>query len=147
MAVRSSALIWPQFVTSTRIFLSHNKYDNERQDGITAARFMRHVSATIRGHQASRLDTNSQDMKILSGSDHTHGSPSSCNHIDTIGNAVTILAPCVTARVLCELNEARRETEKRMTAGAVNDESRDMTVMAQYDQEIFDFMREMEASH
>ncbi|KFA81062.1 hypothetical protein S40288_09830 [Stachybotrys chartarum IBT 40288] len=109
-----------------------------------AARFMRHVSAIIRGNRTSRLDTNSRDMKIFSGSDHKYEKPPFYNDIDTIGSAVTVLAPCITARVLCELNEAKRETEKRMATGAADSESRDRTMMAQYGQEIFDYMREME---
>ncbi|KAL6798716.1 cyclin-like protein [Trichoderma sp. SZMC 28012] len=62
----------------------------------------------------------------------------------TLGNATTILAPRVTSRVQCELDEARIEVEQTITPEEVDEEMWDVSMVAEYGEEIFEYLREME---
>ncbi len=65
-----------------------------------------------------------------------------CN---TIG-ATTLVAPRITARIQRELEEARIEVEESRFADEFEEEAWDVTMVAEYGDEIFDYLRELEAS-
>ncbi|KAH7318679.1 cyclin-like protein [Stachybotrys elegans] len=62
----------------------------------------------------------------------------------TTGGATTLLAPRVTARVQRELEEARLVVEKSITPEELDDEAWDVSMVAEYGEEIFEYMRELE---
>ncbi|KAH6611069.1 g2 mitotic-specific cyclin-4 [Trichoderma cornu-damae] len=62
----------------------------------------------------------------------------------TLGNATTILAPRVTSRVQRELEEARIEVEQTMTPEEIDEEMWDVSMVAEYGDEIFEYLRELE---
>ncbi|UKZ57848.1 hypothetical protein TrVGV298_011709 [Trichoderma virens] len=62
----------------------------------------------------------------------------------TLGNATTILAPRVTSRVQRELDEARIEVEQTITPEEIDEEMWDVSMVAEYGEEIFEYLREME---
>ncbi|KAJ3478722.1 hypothetical protein NLG97_g8494 [Lecanicillium saksenae] len=63
----------------------------------------------------------------------------------TVG-ATTLLAPRLTARIQRELEEARIEVEESRTAEDFEEEAWDVSMVAEYGDEIFDYLRELEAS-
>lgn len=63
----------------------------------------------------------------------------------TVG-ATTLLAPRVTARIQRELEEARIEVEESRIAEDFEEEAWDVSMVAEYGDEIFDYLRELEAS-
>ncbi|OAQ99903.1 hypothetical protein LLEC1_06711 [Akanthomyces lecanii] len=63
----------------------------------------------------------------------------------TVG-ATTLLAPRVTARIQRELEEARFEVENSKFADDFEEEAWDVSMVAEYGDEIFDYLRELEAS-
>ncbi|KAF4987699.1 hypothetical protein FDECE_15328 [Fusarium decemcellulare] len=62
----------------------------------------------------------------------------------TAGGATTIVPPRVTARVQRELEEAREEVERTRTQDEVEEELWDVSMVAEYGDEIFEYMRELE---
>lgn len=64
---------------------------------------------------------------------------------NTVG-ATTVLAPRVTARIQRELDEARIEVEESSIAEDFEDEAWDVSMVAEYGDEIFEYLRELEAS-
>ncbi|OAA66128.1 hypothetical protein ISF_03966 [Cordyceps fumosorosea ARSEF 2679] len=63
----------------------------------------------------------------------------------TVG-ATTLLVPRLTARVQRELEEARIEVEESKFAIDFEEEAWDVSMVAEYGDEIFDYLRELEAS-
>ncbi|KAJ6781092.1 hypothetical protein PWT90_00673 [Aphanocladium album] len=63
----------------------------------------------------------------------------------TVG-VTTLLAPRVTARIQRELEEARIEVEESRIAEDFEEEAWDVSMVAEYGDEIFDYLRELEAS-
>lgn len=64
----------------------------------------------------------------------------------TTAGATTLLAPRVTARIQRELEEARFEVENSRFADDFEEEAWDVSMVAEYGDEIFDYLRELEAS-
>ena len=64
----------------------------------------------------------------------------------TTGGVTTVLQPKVTMRVQRELEEARLEVEATRSHDDIEDELWDITVVAEYNDEIFDYLRELEVS-
>ncbi|KAJ4167763.1 B-type cyclin [Fusarium falciforme] len=62
----------------------------------------------------------------------------------TAGGATTIVPPRVTARVQRELDEAREEVERNRTDDEIEEELWDVSMVAEYGEEIFEYMRELE---
>ncbi|KEY65472.1 hypothetical protein S7711_08312 [Stachybotrys chartarum IBT 7711] len=62
----------------------------------------------------------------------------------TTSGATTLLAPRITARVQRELEEARLEVMKNTTPEEIDEESWDVSMVAEYGEEIFDYMRDLE---
>lgn len=62
----------------------------------------------------------------------------------TTGNVTTMLAPRVTNKVHKELEDARREVEASITPDELEEEFWDVTMVAEYGDEIFEYMRELE---
>ncbi|KAM6512778.1 B-type cyclin [Fusarium solani] len=62
----------------------------------------------------------------------------------TAGGATTIVPPRVTARVQRELEEAREEVERNRTDDEIEEELWDVSMVAEYGEEIFEYMRELE---
>ncbi|KAF5025889.1 hypothetical protein F66182_2008 [Fusarium sp. NRRL 66182] len=62
----------------------------------------------------------------------------------TAGGATTIVPPRVTARVQRELEDAREEVERTRTHDEVEEELWDVSMVAEYGDEIFEYMRELE---
>ncbi|KAM0260743.1 hypothetical protein ACHAQJ_002659, partial [Trichoderma viride] len=62
----------------------------------------------------------------------------------TLGNATTILAPRVSKSVQRELEEARIEVEQTMTPEEIDEECWDVSMVAEYGEEIFEYLRELE---
>ncbi|KAL7949108.1 cyclin-like protein [Trichoderma barbatum] len=62
----------------------------------------------------------------------------------TLANATTILAPRVSSRVQRELDEARIEVEQTITPEEIDEEMWDVSMVAEYGEEIFDYLRELE---
>lgn len=62
----------------------------------------------------------------------------------TTGNVTTMLAPRVTNKVNKELDDARREVEASITPDELEEEFWDVTMVAEYGDEIFEYMRELE---
>lgn len=62
----------------------------------------------------------------------------------TTGGATTVLAPRVTARVQRELEEARIEVENTRTLDEIEEELWDVSMVAEYGDEIFEYMRKLE---
>ncbi|KAF4969369.1 hypothetical protein FSARC_3395 [Fusarium sarcochroum] len=62
----------------------------------------------------------------------------------TAGGATTIVPPRVTARVQRELEDAREEVERTRTQDEVEEELWDVSMVAEYGDEIFEYMRELE---
>jgi hypothetical protein len=65
----------------------------------------------------------------------------------TLGNATTILAPRVSSRVQRELEEARIEVEQTITPEEIDEECWDVSMVAEYGEEIFEYLRELEVSN
>lgn len=65
----------------------------------------------------------------------------------TLGNATTILAPRVSSRVQRELDEARIEVEQTITPEEIDEEMWDVSMVAEYGEEIFEYLRELEVSN
>lgn len=65
----------------------------------------------------------------------------------TLANATTMLAPRVSSRVQCELEEARIEVEQTITREEVDEELWDVSMVAEYGEEIFEYLRELEVSN
>ena len=63
---------------------------------------------------------------------------------DTTGAATTALVPIFNQKVLKEVSAARRLVEATRTPEDIEDESFDTSMVAEYGEEIFDYMREME---
>lgn len=64
----------------------------------------------------------------------------------TTGGVTTVLQPKVTMRVQRELEEARLEVEATLSQDDIEDELWDITVVAEYNDDIFDYLRELEVS-
>jgi G2/mitotic-specific cyclin 3/4 len=64
----------------------------------------------------------------------------------TAGGATTLLAPRMTVKVQRELEEARLEVEKNTTMEDLDEDSWDISMVAEYGDEIFEYMRELEVS-
>ncbi|KAL9471535.1 hypothetical protein ACSS6W_009476 [Trichoderma asperelloides] len=62
----------------------------------------------------------------------------------TLANATTMLAPRVSSRVQRELEEARIEVEQTITPEEVDEELWDVSMVAEYGEEIFEYLRELE---
>lgn len=62
----------------------------------------------------------------------------------TTGGATTVLAPRLTARVQRELEAARIEVEQTRAAEDFEEEAWDVSMVAEYGDEIFDYLRELE---
>ncbi|KAM0518613.1 hypothetical protein ACHAPE_004377 [Trichoderma viride] len=62
----------------------------------------------------------------------------------TLANATTMLAPRVSSRVQRELDEARIEVEQTITREEVDEELWDVSMVAEYGEEIFEYLRELE---
>lgn len=62
----------------------------------------------------------------------------------TAGGATMVLAPRLTTRVQRELEEARDEVERTRTQDEVDEEMWDVSMVAEYGEEIFEYMRELE---
>ncbi|KAL6881603.1 cyclin-like protein [Trichoderma novae-zelandiae] len=62
----------------------------------------------------------------------------------TLANATAILAPRVSSRVQRQLDEARTEVEQTITPEEVDEEMWDVSMVAEYGEEIFEYMRELE---
>ncbi|KAL7925324.1 cyclin-like protein [Trichoderma austrokoningii] len=62
----------------------------------------------------------------------------------TLANATTMLAPRVSSRVQRELEEARIEVEHTITREEVDEELWDVSMVAEYGEEIFEYLRELE---
>lgn len=65
----------------------------------------------------------------------------------TIGGNTTILQPKVTTRVQRELEEARVEVLQTRPQEDIEDEAWDISMVAEYGDEIFDYMRELEVNN
>lgn len=66
----------------------------------------------------------------------------------TVGGATEIVPlPRVTARVQRELEEAREEVERTRTSDEIDEELWDVSMVAEYGDEIFEYMRELEVNH
>lgn len=65
----------------------------------------------------------------------------------TLANATTMLAPRVSSRVQRELEEARIEVEQTITREEVDEELWDVSMVAEYGEEIFEYLRELEVSN
>lgn len=64
----------------------------------------------------------------------------------TTGNATTILFPKMTQKVKKEIAAAKELVEKTKTVEELEDEAWDTTMVAEYGEEIFQYMKEMEVS-
>ncbi|KAM4056082.1 G2/mitotic-specific cyclin-4 [Hirsutella rhossiliensis] len=62
----------------------------------------------------------------------------------TMGGVTTLLAPRVTARVQRELEEAKLEVQQTRSPEDVEEELWDVSMVAEYGEEIFDYLRELE---
>ncbi|RDA94450.1 hypothetical protein CP533_2217 [Ophiocordyceps camponoti-saundersi (nom. inval.)] len=62
----------------------------------------------------------------------------------TTGGVTTLLAPRVTAKVQRELEEARLEVQLTRPADDIEEELWDVSMVAEYGEEIFEYMRELE---
>ncbi|PHH70315.1 hypothetical protein CDD80_6102 [Ophiocordyceps camponoti-rufipedis] len=62
----------------------------------------------------------------------------------TTGGVTTLLAPRVTAKVQRELEEARLEMQRTRPADDIEEELWDVSMVAEYGEEIFEYMRELE---
>ncbi|RCI08607.1 hypothetical protein L249_4888, partial [Ophiocordyceps polyrhachis-furcata BCC 54312] len=62
----------------------------------------------------------------------------------TTGGVTTLLAPRVTAKVQRELEEARLEVQLTRAADDIEEELWDVSMVAEYGEEIFEYMRELE---
>lgn len=65
----------------------------------------------------------------------------------TTGGVTTVIAPRVTAKVQRELEEARLEVERTRPQDDIEEEMWDVSLVAEYSEEIFEYMRELEVSH
>lgn len=65
---------------------------------------------------------------------------------NTTGQVTTIVAPKVTAKVRDELELARLHVEKTMTPDQIEEECWDTSMVAEYGDEIFEYMRNIEVS-
>ncbi|KAF7548639.1 hypothetical protein G7046_g8605 [Stylonectria norvegica] len=62
----------------------------------------------------------------------------------TTGGATTVVPPRVTARVQHELEEAKLEVERTRSHDDIEEEMWDVSMVAEYGDDIFDYMRELE---
>ncbi|CAM1508419.1 Fc.00g052670.m01.CDS01 [Cosmosporella sp. VM-42] len=62
----------------------------------------------------------------------------------TVGGATTVIAPRVTARVQRELEDARLEVEATRSPDDIEEELWDVSMVAEYGDEIFEYMRQLE---
>ncbi|GJN86024.1 hypothetical protein PLIIFM63780_009601 [Purpureocillium lilacinum] len=62
----------------------------------------------------------------------------------TTGGVTTLLAPRITSRVQRELEEAKMEVERTRPAEDIEDEMWDISMVAEYGDEIFEYFRELE---
>ncbi|KAH7166162.1 cyclin-like protein [Dactylonectria macrodidyma] len=62
----------------------------------------------------------------------------------TSGGATTVVPPRVTARVQRELEEAKLEVERTRTQDDIEEELWDVSMVAEYGDDIFEYMRELE---
>ncbi|PTB62851.1 hypothetical protein BBK36DRAFT_1183693 [Trichoderma citrinoviride] len=62
----------------------------------------------------------------------------------TLANATAVIAPRVSSRVQRELDEARIEVEQTITPEEIDEEMWDVSMVAEYGEEIFEYMRELE---
>lgn len=68
------------------------------------------------------------------------------NGDNTTGGATTLLYPKITKKILLEIESARRYTEKHRTLEDIGDEMWDTSMVAEYGDDIFSHMRELEVS-
>lgn len=64
----------------------------------------------------------------------------------TTGGVTTLLGPRVTARVQRELEEAKLEVQQTRSLDDIEEEMWDVSMVAEYGEEIFEYMRELEVS-
>lgn len=64
----------------------------------------------------------------------------------TTGGVTTILAPRVNAKVQRELEEAKLEVQQTRSMDDIDEEMWDVSMVAEYGEEIFEYMRELEVS-
>lgn len=76
----------------------------------------------------------------------TSNSLKSCGD-NTSGATTTLLAPRMTAKIQQELEEARSYVEKNRPKDDVEEEEWDVSMVAEYGEEIFEYMRELEVSN
>ncbi|KAG5919386.1 hypothetical protein E4U53_003997, partial [Claviceps sorghi] len=62
----------------------------------------------------------------------------------TTGGVTTILAPAVTSKVQRELDEAKLEVQRTRSPDDIEEEMWDVSMVAEYGEEIFEYMRELE---
>ncbi|CAN8095674.1 unnamed protein product [Discula destructiva] len=62
----------------------------------------------------------------------------------TTGGTSSLLAPKQTAKVLKELEQARLYVEENLTQQEINEDAADITLVAEYGDEIFEYMRTLE---
>ena len=62
----------------------------------------------------------------------------------TTGGVTTLLGPRVTARVQRELEEAKLEVQQTRSLDDIEEEMWDVSMVAEYGEEIFEYMRELE---
>ncbi|TQS33201.1 hypothetical protein Golomagni_06461 [Golovinomyces magnicellulatus] len=62
----------------------------------------------------------------------------------TSGNVTTVLAPRQTAKIQRELDEAKALVTQTMTEEEIEEEAWDVSMVAEYGDEIFDYLRELE---
>ncbi|CCE32860.1 related to cyclin B3 [Claviceps purpurea 20.1] len=62
----------------------------------------------------------------------------------TMGGVTTILAPPVTSRIQRELEEAKLEVQRCRSSDDLEEEMWDVSMVAEYGEEIFEYMRELE---
>lgn len=65
----------------------------------------------------------------------------------TTGGVTTLLAPRVTARVQRELEEAKLEVQQTRSPEDVDEELWDVSMVAEYGEEIFEYLRELEVRY
>lgn len=66
---------------------------------------------------------------------------------DNTNGATTLLVPKLTAKTQQELGEARTYVEKNRPRDDIEEEEWDVSMVAEYGEEIFDYMRELEVRH
>lgn len=123
----------------------HRKLSNISEEIVVAGPTFRDASAPLLSEPEEYWDD--EEYEECDEQDQAYTTAHSFRSRDmTTGGVTTLLAPRITSQVRRELEEARIEVVRTRPREDIEEEEWDVSMVAEYGDEIFDYMRELEVS-